>query len=399
MKRTATILAFLLLASLPLAGQSSAKQKAQLEKLRNEIAQLDRQIRANDSKSADAASRLELTRKKVATGKELVAQAGRDLDSLELELERKSSEIELASGQLDTTMQLYGKLVRKAYLTRDTNLWLVYIFSGEGLGQTVRRAAYMKNISNTLKSQAQSIKDKKASLEQQRADLDSLKTGYQMLLAQREADLEALKADEKAEKGIVDALKKDQAAYKKKLAKKQKEAEALNRKIQEMVAAEAKAAAERKKAQSKKGKSSPKDKADVKLSADFAGNKGKLPWPVSGTVVGRYGQHYHPVYKNVALPFNNGVNIATGAGAEVKAVFEGEVRQVVVMPGYNQCILVQHGEYYTFYCKLKDVSVKAGDKVKAGTLLGHVDTISGETQLHFQVWKGTDSMDPEKWLR
>lgn len=399
MKRTATILALLLLASLPLAGQSSAKQKAQLEKLRSEIAQLDRQIRANDSKSADAASRLELTRKKVATGKELVAQAGRDLDSLELELERKSREIELASGQLDTTMQLYGKLVRKAYLTRDTNLWLVYIFSGEGLGQTVRRAAYMKNISNTLKSQAKSIKDKKASLEQQKADLDSLKTGYQMLLAQREADLEALKADEKAEKGIVDALKKDQAAYKKKLAKKQKEAEALNRKIQEMVAAEAKAAAERKKAQSKKGKSSPKDKADVKLSADFAGNKGKLPWPVSGTVVGRYGQHYHPVYKNVALPFNNGVNIATGSGAEVKAVFEGEVRQVVVMPGYNQCILVQHGEYYTFYCKLKDVSVKAGDKVKAGTLLGHVDTISGETQLHFQVWKGTDSMDPEKWLR
>ena len=399
MKRTATILAFLLLASLPLAGQNSAKQKKQLEALRSEIAELDRQIKAGDSKSADAASRLELTRKKVATGKELVAQAGRDLDSLELELERKSREIELASGQLDTTMQLYGKLVRKAYLTRDTNLWLVYIFSGEGLGQTVRRAAYMKNISNTLKSQAQSIKDKKASLEQQRADLDSLKTGYQMLLAQREADLEALKADEKAEKGIVDALKKDQAAYKKKLAKKQKEAEALNRKIQEMVAAEAKAAAERKKAQSKKGKSSPKDKADVKLSADFAGNKGKLPWPVSGTVVGRYGQHYHPVYKNVALPFNNGVNIATGAGAEVKAVFEGEVRQVVVMPGYNQCILVQHGEYYTFYCKLKDVSVKAGDKVKAGTLLGHVDTISGETQLHFQVWKGTDSMDPEKWLR
>ena len=69
------------------------------------------------------------------------------------------------------------------------------------------------------------------------------------------------------------------------------------------------------------------------------------------------------------------------------------------MPGYNQCILVQHGDYYTFYCKLGDVSVKAGDKVKAGTLLGHVDTISGETQLHFQVWKGTDSMDPEKWLR
>ena len=399
MKRLGTIVAILLLVALPLAGQNSAKQKKQLEALRSEIAELDRQIKAGDSKSADALARLELTRKKVETGKELVAQAGKELDSLELALESKQREIELASGQLDTTMQLYGQLVRKAYLSRDTKLWFVYIFTGEGLGQTLRRAAYMKSISGSLRSQAKSIKDKKASLEQQKAALDSLKTGYQILLAQREADLEALKADEKSEKGIVDALKKDQAAYKKKLAKKQKEADALNKKIQELVAAEAKAAAQRKKSESKKGKSSPKAKADVKLSADFAGNKGKLPWPVSGTVVGRYGQHYHPVYKNVALPFNNGVNIATAAGAEVKAVFEGEVRQVVVMPGYNQCILVQHGEYYTFYCKLKDVTVKAGDKVKTGTLLGHVDTISGETQLHFQVWKGTDSMDPEKWLR
>ena len=399
MKTSVCIIAALILAMLPLAGQNSAKQKKQLEKLRSEIAELDRQIKANDSKSADAASRLELTRKKVATGKALVEQAGRDLDSLELELESKEREIRLASGQLDTTMQTYAKLVRKAYLTRDTNLWFVYIFSGDGLAQTVRRAAYMKNISNTLKAEARSIRSKKASLEQQKADLDSLKAEYRLSLEQRSADLEALKSDEKAEKDIVDKLKKDQAAYKKQLAKKQKEANALNKKIQEMVAAEAKAAAQRKKAEAKKGKSSPKGKADVKLSNSFAGNKGKLPWPVAGTIVGRYGQHYHPVYKNVALPFNNGVDIAAQTKAPVTAVFEGEVRQVVVMPGYNQCILVQHGDYYTFYCKLGDVSVKAGDKVKAGTLLGHVDTISGETQLHFQVWKGTDSMDPEKWLR
>ena len=391
MKGKGIIIALLLLVTLPLAGQNSSKQKKQLEKLRGEIAELDRQIKANDSKSADAAARLELTRMKVETGKQLVAQAGKSLDSLEVELERKQREIDLASGQLDTTMQLYGKLVQRAYLSRDTNIWFVYIFSGEGLGQTIRRAAYMKSISHSLKAQAKSIRDKKASLQEQKASLDSLKADYKLILEQRSADLDALKADEKAEKDIVDALKKDKEAYRKKLAKMQKEADALNRKIQEMVAAEAKAKA--------KAKSKAKSKEDVKQSSGFAANKGKLPWPVSGTVVGRYGQHYHPVYKNVALPFNNGLTIATSAGADVKVVFNGEVRQVVVMPGYNQCILVQHGEYYTFYCKLKDVTVKAGDKVKTGTVLGHVDTISGETQLHFQVWKGTDSTDPEKWLR
>ena len=70
------------------------------------------------------------------------------------------------------------------------------------------------------------------------------------------------------------------------------------------------------------------------------------------------------------------MDIALAKGAKVRAVFDGVVRQIVVMPGYNKCILVQHGNYFTFYCKLGSTSVKAGDKVKTGDLLGTVDVIN-----------------------
>ena len=112
-----------------------------------------------------------------------------------------------------------------------------------------------------------------------------------------------------------------------------------------------------------------------------------------------HGQRFHPVFTTVKLPFNNGINIAMASGAEVKAVFDGEVRQIVVMPGYNKCVLVQHGNYFTFYCKLKYCSVKAGDKVKTGQKIGSVDTIAGQTELHFQVWKEQTPQNPEQWLR
>ena len=124
-----------------------------------------------------------------------------------------------------------------------------------------------------------------------------------------------------------------------------------------------------------------------------------MPWPVEGTVIETFGQHYHPVYKNVKLPFSNGVTVAVTRGATVKAVFDGEVAQIVVMPGYNNCILVQHGEYFTFYCKMGSVSVKAGDKVKTGQVLGSVATIGGEDQLHFQLWSGRTPQNPENWLK
>ena len=143
----------------------------------------------------------------------------------------------------------------------------------------------------------------------------------------------------------------------------------------------------------------PQSPEDFKLSGEFEANKGRLPWPAVGPVADHFGQHAHPVYKSVKLPFNNGINITVAKGTEVKCVFNGEVKRVIVMPGYNKCALVQHGEYFTFYCKLSSVSVKAGDKIKAGQTVGIVDTIDGQTQLHFQLWKGTTPQNPELWLK
>ena len=136
-----------------------------------------------------------------------------------------------------------------------------------------------------------------------------------------------------------------------------------------------------------------------KLAEEFSKNKGKLPWPADGPVVGRFGKQFHPVFKNLELPPNNGLDIATAKSADVKTVFKGVVIQVFVMPGYNQCVLVQHGNYFTLYCKMKNIAVKAGDKVKTGQTLGVVDTINGQTQLHFQVWQGTKPQNPESWLK
>ena len=148
-------------------------------------------------------------------------------------------------------------------------------------------------------------------------------------------------------------------------------------------------------------KTSPSGKTEVDqaLAAEFSKNRGLLPWPADGPVVEPFGERFHPVYKNVKLPKNNGIGIALKSGTPVRCVFDGVVKQVLVIPGYNQCVLVQHGNYFKLYCKLRNVSVKSGQKVKTGQQLGVVDTINKETQLHFQVWKDTTPQNPESWLK
>jgi Na+/H+ antiporter NhaC len=120
---------------------------------------------------------------------------------------------------------------------------------------------------------------------------------------------------------------------------------------------------------------------------------------VEGAIVERFGKHRHPVYQNVELPQNNGVTLAVKRGTQARAVFNGTVSQIVVLPGYNQCVLVNHGAYYTLYSKLATVAVKPGEKVKTGQIVGTVDTIGGEDLFHFELWNGTTPQNPENWLR
>ena len=120
---------------------------------------------------------------------------------------------------------------------------------------------------------------------------------------------------------------------------------------------------------------------------------------MEGVVVERFGKHKHPVYENVELPQNNGVTLTVKRGTEARAVFDGKVTQIFVLPGYNQCVLVSHGAYFTLYAKLKSIAVKAGSSVKTGQVIGTVDTIAGEDLFHFELWKGNTPQNPEAWLQ
>lgn len=136
----------------------------------------------------------------------------------------------------------------------------------------------------------------------------------------------------------------------------------------------------------------------AELSGEFASNRGRLPWPVSrGQIVGKFGPGKHPL---LGLDVNNdGVDIATNKGTFARAVFDGEVSQVISIPGGNRTVLLRHGNYYTVYNNLSFVSVKKGDKIKRGQDLGRIYTDEmGNTILNFQVRNGSNTQNPESWL-
>ena len=389
--RLLTVIFLSLFLAVNVHGQNVAAQEEKKARLEREIEILDRQLSENASKSSNALSNLTLIRKKVANRKALVAESERKARAYSDKIYLKQRSINRMQARIDTLSEHYSKLVLSAYKNRDARLWYMYMLASDNIGQAVRRMAYFKNLSSQMNQEARRIKEAKRELEKEKEELQVLKKEAESMKAERAAELKKLQGEEKQSDKIVKQLQSNRKKYQSQLAAKKKQVDALNREIERLVAAAMNGGSSK--------TSSGKTDFDRKLAAEFSKNKGNLPWPADGPVVDKFGQKFHPVYKNLKLPPNNGVDIALSKGAKVRAVFDGVVKQIVVMPGYNKCILVQHGNYFTFYCKLGSASVKAGDKVKAGDLLGTVDVINDQVLLHFQVWQGNKPQNPEHWLR
>ena len=373
-------------------AQDTRAQEERKARLEREIAIIDRQLADNASQSSSMLSDLTLIRKKISNRKALVTEADRQVRKYADSIYLTNREITRLQVRIDTLTSHYSRLVMSAYKNRDARVWYMYMFASDNLGQAFRRFGYFRNLSSQMKSEAQKIRDMQDELAVKKERLDRMKKESEAVKASRQKELDELRKDENKADGVVKRLQKDRKKYQNQLTAKKKEVNALNREIARIIAAAMKTDDQKKKDQ-------VRAQLDMKLDAEFANNQGKLPWPAEGPVVSRFGKQYHPVYKNLELPPNNGVDIALAKGTSVNAVFDGVVTQVFVMPGYNQCVLVQHGNYFTLYCKMKGLVVKAGDKVRTGQALGTIDTINGQTQLHFEVWKGKTPQNPEQWLR
>ena len=401
-----------LILAISLAGvtsfaQNTKEQESKKAKLEKDIAIIDAQLKENSKKTGTAQSSLALIQKQIENRKELLAESEKEISRLGKEIAAKQAEIDIIQARLDTLSAYYSKLVKNAYKNRDAKVWYMYILASENIGQAFRRIGYLRGLSTKMNTQAEKIMAAKEELEQETQKLLVLKEEAEVLRKQRENEMSKLKAEEAQSQTLIASLRKEKNKYQSELNQKRRQMEALNKEIQRIIReaqqqqAKASSSSSKSSTTKKSSSSTPSNKTviDQTLNAEFAKNKGKLPWPVDGPVVEKYGQRFHPVYKNVKLPFNDGISIAVSPGTSVKAIFDGTVQRIAIIPGYNQCVIVQHGNYFSMYCKLGSTSVKVGDKIKTGQVLGTVDTINGETQLHLQIWSGTTPQNPELWLK
>lgn len=217
-------------------------------------------------------------------------------------------------------------------------------------------------------------------------------------LAEAKAALERAEAEKRAADAAAKSAQTEAERTKAKEDVKAKETALRSAKSEERAATKALAKAEKAGATAAESWTAPA--ADVKLSNNFAANKGRLPMPVTGSysIVGHYGRYTVAGLSHVQLD-NKGIDIRCQDGAQARAIFDGTVSGIYQLGG-KAVVLIRHGEYISVYSGLKSATVSKGQQVSTRQALGEVaNGDSGKPTLHFQLRKLSERLNPEQWLK
>ena len=410
-------------------GQKSAAVR-QLEQQRKEaladIEDTNKLLQETSQTAKTSLNRLNLLSKQILSRKKVISLLNQELDEIEKDILNIQGQLRTLKRELGDKQTNYGKSMRGLYKRHSSQDKLLFILSAESFSQSMRRMRYLREYADWQKRQANDIVEKQAEISRKQAEMEKTRAEKRALLGTRQEESKKLESEEASQKEEVQLLNKRQKDLKADLQKKRRQAEALNRQIEKQIAEEiARAEAEAKAAREQaaaKGKPVPESKnepireervadtkggyamtkAEKQLSDNFANNRGRLPYPVAGrhTIVATFGEQQHQELKYVRTS-NSGIDIQTSPGADARAVFNGEVTRVFVVPGYNNSVIVRHGNYLTVYSNLSQVYVKAGDRVSTRQAIGRIysDPEDGNsTILHFQLWKEKTKLNPQPWL-
>lgn len=353
-------------------------------------------------------NKLNIINKSISQRTSLINTINKEINALTREIATLHAETKKLERELEAFKEDYARMVREAYINRGVYSKMLFLLSAESFDQSFRRLRYMQEFTAYRKQQIEKIDKTRQEIAQKTAQLTQHQQTQEVVKKQKNAEQQKLMGDKKKENTAYANLKQKEKNLQADLKKQQQIANDLNRKIEALIAEEVRKAEEQRK---KTGTASPDakpgtgvytlTKEEQLISGNFAANAGRLLWPVErGFISGKFGVQPHPTLKYVTTN-NKGVYIQTPTKTIARAVFEGVVTQRFSVPGSNNGVIIQHGQYRTVYANLTTIYVRVGEKVSAKQRIGQIYTDTendNKTELFFQIWKERTILNPESWI-
>lgn len=374
---------FIFISCVNLYGQSVESLRKERENIIEEIIKLQQLLNEKIETKDAFMQKLSLLDREILSRRKLINNFEREINKLDEQIEVNELLINDLEKDIQSLKEEYAQLIRYTYRQRGELNQLMFLFSAESFSNLYTRFRLFKEYSNYRKTQGERLVKTQNQVKGLLKEIQIQKNEKQAVLNEIESELTRLEENRKNRALLIKKLQEEQKWLQQNLKMKEVAAQQLEKKIEELIAAE-------------KTLNINKDE-----SINFEDMKGRLVWPVeNGVIVNSFGEHAHPVLKNVSIK-NNGIDIQTIESSDVRCVHSGVVSMVVAIPGLNTTVIVRHGKYLTVYGNLIEVVVKKGDIVEAGQILGNIYKGKANMNkiLHFEVWEENNKLDPELWLK
>ncbi len=432
------------------------RQKRAIQKQMEEAQSM---LRETQKTSKESLGQLRALRNKIDLRARMIRNINEEINFINGDINAALRDVKTLERDLDTLKQQYAQLIVAAYKNRSSYAMLNFVFSADSFNEAIRRYQYLKQYREFRKRQADNILETQEQLKLKVKNLQEQRGKRSTALKSEQEERATLEKDRKEKDEVVAKLKGREKELlqdineKKKAQKKvqdairlaiRKEIEDARRKAEAEALAKKKAAeAERKRREEERKRAlaaaaeaaknnptaavtqPPPPPPPVKepevaaekpsrvlnvleaspeaaaLSDNFEANRGKLPWPVeSGMIVSYFGKQKNADMERITVE-NDGIVFGTRKGGAVRAIFEGTVSRVFSIPGAGFVIIMKHGQYFTNYVGIQSPSVRAGDKVRTGQVIGSARSNEDESmgEVEVQVYKGGALQNANNWIK
>ncbi len=398
-------------------------KKNQLEKIHDEISDLEKEIAAKSAKEKKTYSVFENYNKQNYLLDKIIQRMKSEENSIQKKIKISERKISSLEDEINTLQKNYSKYVVAVYKYGEQNE-LASLFDAESMQQALLRYKYLQKFSERRRADLKKYEDNKNELQAAKLSLENEKQQKAIVVNQKVKEEKSLIAKIDERKKILKAIRHDKASLKKELTAKKSAEEQIKNLITKLIEDEE----NRKKEEAERLATLANKKAnkvaientntiektnDATVEADntnynfdlsnsdfssFSKLRGNLNWPIlHGRVVNEFGENVNSKLNTVTL--NYGIDIKATSDLNVKAVADGIVSVIDWIPGYGSVVIVTHKDNYrTVYSHLDEIYVKEGDKVKTGNLIAKVGESLDGSILHFEIWNARKNQNPEVWL-
>ena len=357
-------------------------KESELEELRRQIREQRRRISDIQEQEKDVSEYIARLEREEKLMKRLLSGLEDKESMLEEQVGTLRTELAASETEYRHRLEVFSERLREMYKEGPRHE-VQELLMAEDFPDLLQRYKFLSLIAERDAAMIADVRGHKAEVERQEAEITELLAEVSSSKNEKQSELRRLDENEAKRRAMLADLRTSRRQAEKRAA----DLEAREKKMQDLIAELERSRLE-----------SSGEWGDYG-EGDFASLRGRLPRPVTGTVTRDYGKFRHPEYGTVT--FNTGIDISTRTGEPVRAVARGRVEYAGELPGYGNCIILNHGGgYYSLYAHTSAIFVAQASQVERGTVIaeaGSAASGSGGT-IHFEIRKAKKALDPGEWL-